>query len=121
MKTIKTPSGVKRIEDSDATLSLFKLREILAEERKLIIARLESNLPTYLDFRFHVKPTSRQLDNIRNLLAALKASSLDLDKYNFIVQNFLAQENTYVNATQFYQEIDVCLEDELNSSQLRIA
>jgi hypothetical protein len=120
MKTIKTPSGVKRIEDSDATLSLFKLREILTEDRKLIIGRLESNLASYLDFRFHTKPTNKQLESIKNLLASLKASNLDLEKYNLTVQNFLSQENTYVNAAQFYQEIDVCIEDELNSSQLRL-
>ena len=120
MKTVKTPSGVKRIEDSDATLSLFKLREILTDERKLIISRLESNLSSYLDFRFHTKPTGKQLEGIKNLLASLKASSLDLEKYNLIVQNFLSQESTHVNAAQFYQEIDICIEDELNSSQLRL-
>ncbi|RAV98510.1 hypothetical protein [Pseudochryseolinea flava] len=120
MKTIKTPSGVKRIEDSDATLSLFKLREILTDERKLIINRLESNLTSYLDFRFHTKPNSKQIDGIKNQLASLKASNLDLEKYNAVVQCFLSNENTHVNAAQFYQEIDVCIEDELNSAQLRL-
>ena len=120
MKTIKMPAGVKRIEDSDTNVTLFKLRDILHAQRNTLITRMVGDLTTYIDYKFQTKPTSRQLEVIKERLQTLKNSTLDLDRYDFIIQHFLAHATNYVNAEPFYKEIDGYIREELNAAQLKL-
>jgi predicted aldo/keto reductase-like oxidoreductase len=67
-----------------------------------------------------VKPTSRQLEVIRERLQTLKNSALDLDRYDTIIQHFWANSVTYVDAAPFYNEIDSYIREELNEAQLKL-
>ena len=106
MKTVKTPLFTRKIEDSNPDVILFQLREILTDYRKSLISRLILDLPTYLDYRFKIKADKKQLEDIREKLYEIKNGSADLSKYDFIVQQVLSNESTYVSTRLFYQEID---------------
>jgi hypothetical protein len=114
------PAGIRRIEDSDANVTLFKLRDILHDQRNTFINRMTGDLTTYIDYRFQAKPTSRQLEVIKDRLQSLKNSALDLERYDFIIQHFLSNPVTYVSAAPFYHEIDSYIREELNDAQLRL-
>ena len=121
IRTIKISKGVRRIDDQNQNAALLKLREILNEERKILINRMESDLNSYIQYRFSKKANTTQLEKIKAKLLSLKNSNVDLDNYNSIVRDFFQQENTFVRSEPFYKEIDQCLSDELIQSQLRFS
>ncbi len=121
IRTIKMSTGVRRIDDQNQNAALLKLREILNDERKILINRMESDLNSYIQYRFSKKANGSQLERIKSKLLSLKNSNVDLDHYNSIVQDFFQHENTYVSSEPFYREIDQCLSDELMPTQLRFA
>jgi len=120
MKTIKTPLFTRKIEDSNPDVILFQLREILTDYRKSLISRLILDLPTYLDYRFKIKPDKKQLEDIREKLYEIKNGSADLSKYDVIVQQVLANESTYISTRPFYQEIDRNISSYLSEAPLTL-
>ncbi len=120
MKTIKTPLFTRKIEDSDPDVILFQLREILTEYRRNLITRLILDLPTYLDYRFKIKADKKQLDDIREKLFDLKNASVDLARYDGIVQQVRAGDSTYVGTSPFYHEIDKGISAYLSEVQMSL-
>ncbi|HEY0744645.1 MAG TPA: hypothetical protein VGD40_24425 [Chryseosolibacter sp.] len=120
MKIIRTLSGVKRIEDSDANILLLKVRQILDEQRNGLITRLITDLGSYIDYKFRVRPDAHQLEAIKDKLYSLKNSGLDLEKYNAVLQHVLDHDTTYINAEPFYREIDENISWHLNAAQLKL-
>ncbi|MBA4054018.1 MAG: hypothetical protein C0490_04835 [Marivirga sp.] len=120
MKTVRTVLGIKKIEDNDHQVTVLKLREILDAHRGTLITRLISDLPSYIDYKFNTKVNSQQLEIIKEKLSFMKNSSVDMDKYGFILQDVLSHENTYVATGPFYKEIDDNIGWYLNESQLKL-
>ena len=120
MKTVKTVLGVKKIEDKDYQVAVLQLREVLDAHRGTLISRLISDLPAYIDYKFNRKVNSKQLEAIKEKLSFLKSSSVDMDKYGFILQHVMAHETTYVATEPFYKEIDDNIGWFLNESQLKL-
>lgn len=120
MKIIRTLNGVKRIEDSDANILLLKVRQILDEQRNGLITRLITDLGSYIDYKFRVRPDAQQLEAIKDKLYSLKNSGLDLEKYNTLLQHVLDHDTTYINAEPFYREIDENISWHLNAAQLKL-
>jgi hypothetical protein len=120
MKTVRTVLGTKRIEDVDHHVVLLQLRDILDAHRGTLISRLISDLPTYIDYKFHIKVNSKELETIKEKLSFLKNSSVDMDKYGFILESVMSRELTYVAAGPFYKEIDDNISWYLNESQLKL-
>jgi hypothetical protein len=120
MRYLKTTLGTHTIPESEYPIALLKVREILDAHRGKLIARLITDLPIYIDYKFGVKVNARQVDEIKEKLSYLKSASVDMDKYRFIVQQMMAQETTYVNTAPFYQEIDDNISSYLNASQLKL-
>jgi len=120
MKTVKTVLGVKKIEDKDYQVAVLQLREVLDAHRGTLITRLTSDLPAYIDYKFNRKVNSKQLEAIKEKLVFLKNSSVDMDKYGFILQHVMAHDTTYVTTEPFYKEIDDNIGWYLNESQLKL-
>ena len=120
MKTVRTVLGTQKIEENDYPVALMRLREILDAHRSKLINRLVADLPTYIDYRFHTKVTTKQIEEIKEKLATLKNSSVDMNKYGFIFQHVMAENETYVATAPFYQEIDDSISWYLNESQLKL-
>lgn len=120
MKTVKTVLGTKKIEEKDHQVAVLQLREILDAHRSTLITRLISDLPTYIDYKFNRKVNSKQLEAIKEKLSFLKNSSVDMDKYGFILQSVMDHEVTYVASEPFYREIDDNIGWYLNEAQLKL-
>jgi hypothetical protein len=120
MKIIRTLNGVKRIEDSDPNILLLKVRQIFDEQRNGLITRLITDLASYIDYKFQVRPDIKQLESIKEKLYSLKNSGLDLEKYDGLLQHVLHHDSTYVNAEPFYKEIDENISWHLNAAQLKL-
>jgi hypothetical protein len=120
MKIVRTILGAQKIEVNDYPVAMLKVREILDAYRSKLINRLMTDLPTYIDYKFHVKVSTKQIEDIKEKLASLKNSSVDMNKYGFLVQHVMAQDKTYVTTAPFYQEIDDNISWYLNESQLKL-
>lgn len=120
MKTVKTVLGTKKIEDKDHQIAILQLREVLDAHRSTLITRITSDLPVYIDYKFNRKVNSKEVEAIKEKLTFLKNSSVDMDKYGFIVQHVMAHDTTYVTSEPFYKEIDDNIGWYLNESQLKL-
>src|SRR5688572_32987804 len=105
MKTVRTISGVKKIDDGDKSVTLLQIRDLFNEQRKLLINRLLNDLHVYIDYRFQVKADARQLDVIKEKLDTLKNHSVDMEKYRTLLQRIMENKTAYINTEPFYQEI----------------
>jgi hypothetical protein len=120
MKIVQTMSGIKRIESRDKEVTMLQVREILNEQRKLLINRLLQDLHTYIDYRFHVRADQQQLDHIKERLDAMKNYAVDLNNYEKVLQQVLVNDRTHLTTAPFYQEIDACISHFLNDVPLKL-
>jgi hypothetical protein len=122
MKTVKTSTGIKQIEDWDANLVPLQLREILQDQRKALIDRLlkENNLPVYVSHKLGLKMNSRQYSKVRDGLNRLMNAGIDIDNYQPILAMVLKKEKTVLDTAVFYKEIDNCIQVSMQDHQLII-
>jgi hypothetical protein len=120
MKTVKTASGVKKIEECAAPVALLKIREILTDHRNTLINRLILDIPAYIGYRFNAKPSKEQLQSITEKLYSLKHSPIDPDKYDSLIQTILSNNSTHLSGEIFYKEIDTLIHWELNHNQMAL-
>ncbi len=56
MKTVKSALlGNKQLIDTNADVLMIQLKDIIKEHRALVIARLITDLPIYLQYKFELK------------------------------------------------------------------
>jgi hypothetical protein len=120
MKTIKTAAGVRRIDDTGDYVTLFKVREILQEHRRILITRIIAEPNSYLDYKFQRRIGGQSLKSLVARLSDLSAASIDLDRYDQVLKDFEHQQHLILSNAIFYQEIDEVIYEELNSSQLKL-
>ena len=120
MKTIKTGFGIKKFEDCEEGVLVLQLREFLTSHRANLIQRLAADLPLYIEYKFNIKAGKKQLEDIKERLNLLKNSSVDLDKYNLIVECVLNSDVTFMINEPFYQELNDCMGWYLNEHQLTL-
>ncbi len=120
MKTIKSALlGTKQLIDTNPDVLLLQVREILKEHRELIITRMISDLPTYIIYKFNVKPTRKMVESVKDQLLDLKKGNVDLDKYSNVVQMVLNRAVTHLTNEPFYVEIDEYLEPSIQVSEVK--
>lgn len=99
---------------------LHQLREILKEHRNLVITRLLGDLPTYLDYKFQVKPTKELIGIVHDKLLTLKNGQVDLDQYPSVVQQLFDRALIHLTNEPFYSEIDNYLIPYVKNNQLKL-
>jgi hypothetical protein len=120
MKTIKSALlGTKNLIDTNPDALLFQLKEILKAHRELIITRMIGDLPTYIVYKFDVKPTKNMLETVKSQLLELRKSHIDLDKYQPTVQMVLNRAVTHLTNEPFYIEIDEFLAPYIKVRELK--
>ena len=120
MKTIKSALlGTKQLIDTNPDVLLLQVREILKEHRELIITRMISDLPTYIIYKFNVKPTRKMVELVKDQLLDLKKANVDLDKYTSVVQMVLNRAVTHLTNEPFYVEIDEYLAPFIQVNELK--
>ena len=110
MKIIKSALlGFKKLDDSDPDLLLSQLREVLHQHQEILINRLMSDLPTYLYYRFQLKVTKGEIDEIREKLAYLKNKNVNMETFKEVVNQVQTKPTTHLTNELFYSEIDSLL------------
>ena len=111
MKTIKSPLlGFKKLDDSDPEVLMLQLQEVLRQHQEILINRLLSDLPTYLDYRFHLRASKTELEEIREKLVFLKNKNVDLEMFEEVVTRVRSNATTHLSNELFYSGIDKLLQ-----------
>jgi len=119
MKTIRTATGIKRVDLSRNVFSaIVKIRELLKEHRQVLIDRLLVDLPTYIRYQYDARPTSDQLNNIKDRLQALRVGEISTFRYDSVIDDILDYDVVSVKTEPFYIEINEAISAEINPSQL---
>ncbi|NOT73807.1 MAG: hypothetical protein HOP08_02685 [Cyclobacteriaceae bacterium] len=122
MKTIKSALlGFKKLDDSNPDVLLEQLREVLSQHQEILINRLLRDLPTYLDYRFNMKSTKAELDEIKDRLNYLKTKNVDLTIFDHVLQQVKTKTITQLTNEVFYTQIDAAIkvyEDEPTGNEL---
>jgi hypothetical protein len=119
MKTLKSALlGAKSLEDTDMEVLMTQVTEIIKQHRAIIIQRLLSDLPTYLDYKFQVnKPTKIQLEHVKDELLALKNSGVELNYYTAVVHQLQTRAIVHLTNEPFYVEIDAAMQHHLETTK----
>lgn len=118
MKTIKSALvGTKAVPDMNFD---DDLRRILREHRAVILSRLLTELPAYIDYKFQNKLERSQLEELRARLASLKDSYVSLDSYRAIHQMVSTRQVTVISSEEFYKEIDEMIKPLVKVKQLEL-
>lgn len=105
---------MKSFSDTDDKTILLKITGILKDHRELIIDRLLRDIPTYLDYKFNVRPGKNQIASVKEMLLKLKKSDIDIAYYKAIILNVLSSSHTHLTNEPFYVEIDEYLLPHVN-------
>jgi hypothetical protein len=121
MKTIRIATGIKRVDLSRNIYSaIAKIRELLKEHRQVLIDRLLVDLPTYILYQYDARPTSGQLNSIRDRLQALRVGEISTFRYDSVIDDILDYDVVSVKSEPFYFEINEAISAEINPSQLQL-
>jgi len=122
MKTIKSSLlGTRNILDTNDQVILIQISGILKEHRELIIDRLLRDIPTYVDYKFNVRPDKDQIATVKNALFSLKKSDVDISWYKATILNVFSNSNTHLTNEPFYVEIDEYLRPLVNTDKVKYA
>jgi hypothetical protein len=119
MKTLKSALlGAKSLEDTNFEVLMAQVTEIIKQHRAIIIQRLLSDLPTYLDYKFQVrKPTKIQLERVKDELLSLKNSGVELNYYAAVVNQLQTRAIVHLTNEPFYVEIDAAMQHHLEATR----
>ena len=87
----------------------MQLREVLNQHQEILINRLLSDLPTYLNYRFNIKANNSELDEIKLKLVFLKNKNVNLAAFNDVVLQVQSKATTHLTNEPFYMEIDAVI------------
>jgi len=119
MKTIKTGTGLKRIEDQDPDFISLQLRVILQEHRThLIDALISSGLDRYIDYKFNRKVTGPALDQLKARLVAIKNGGINMLRYKPLLDSVMKYDFVQLSNSLFFEEIDTKLKERLAQTEL---
>ena len=121
MKRIRTIIGIRTISDSEEEAILLKTKEILDEIRAALIARINSGLSTYIDYRFKTRINGKQSESIKNALHVVQNSSVEMKHYENVVQEVLLHDDIYIGTSLFYEEIDEHIGWYLQKPEMKVA
>lgn len=119
MKTIKSSLlGSRRLIETNDKVLLIQITGILKEHREMIIDRLLRDIPTYLDYKFNVRPDKAQIASVKDALINLKKADVDINYYKAIIMNVFSSSTTHLTNESFYYEIDEILQTQVSTKEV---
>src|SRR5258708_32772492 len=114
MKTIKTATGFKKIDDQDIQFISLQLRTILQDHRSTLIDKMiGGGLDSYIVYKFERKTNPKVLQQLKDKLIDLRNSAINVEIYKPIFDTGLKHEFTTLGNAMFYEEIDKALKEDL--------
>jgi hypothetical protein len=121
MKTVKSALlGSKQLIDTNTDVLLMQLKEIIKEHRAVIITRLVAEIPTYMSYKFDLKPNKETHLRIKDKLMTLKHAGIDIKVYDNVVQQLLNRAVVHLTNEPFYIEIDEQLKEFAREKELNL-
>jgi hypothetical protein len=121
MKIIKSSLlGSCCIRAQEPNIQLFQLRNVLNQHRDALVERVLTDLPTYIDFKFHQKPSRAELSAIWEQIAGLTNKDVDLEFYQPLLKQLSRKDEIKLANDYFFLEIDENIRKHL-SPQLAFA
>lgn len=121
MKIIKSNLlGVRSIRAQEPNVQLFQLRNVFNQHRDILVGRVLSDLPGYIDFKFHQKPERFELAIIWEKVADLRKRDVDLEYYQPLLKQIMRKDEIKLANDYFFLEIDDTIRKHL-SHQLDLA
>ncbi len=114
MKTIKTASGFKKIDDQGIHFISLQLRSILQDHRSTLIDKMiAGGLDSYISYKFDKKTNLKELQKLKDKLIDLRNSGINVEIYKPIFDTVIKHEFTTLGNAMFYEEIDKVLKEGL--------
>lgn len=121
MKFIKSSLlGTRCVKALDPNIQMFQIRSILNMHRDALVDRIVSDLPTYIEYKFHYRASRRELAGIFDDLLQLKQRDIDLDFYQPILKMLQRKDELKLSNEHFFLELDEFIRTRL-SRQLNFA
>ncbi|MEQ9592469.1 MAG: hypothetical protein RLN86_07720 [Cyclobacteriaceae bacterium] len=121
MKFIKSSFlGSRCVRAHDPNIQLFQVRAILNLHRDALVDRVLSDLPTYIEYKFHCKASRHELALIFDGLKQLKLRDVDLEFYEPIIKSLKRRDELKLNNEYFFLELDEFIRSQF-SRQLHFA
>lgn len=121
MKIIKSNLvGSRCIRAQEPNIQLFQLRNVLNQHRDVLVGRVLSDLPGYIDFKFCQKPSRFDLAIIWENLSDLRKRDVDLEYYEPLLKLISKKDEIRLANDYFFLEIDEHIRQHL-SPQLNLA
>lgn len=119
MKTIKTGTGLKRIEDQDPDFISLQLRVLLQEHRSnLIDALIGSGLDRYIDYKFNKQVNIPLLQQLKARLVTIKNGGINMFHYKPLLDSVMKYDFVQLSNTLFFEEIDQKLKEQMAQTEL---
>jgi len=115
MKIIKSRLiGTHCIKAKDPNIQLFQIRLLLNQHRDALVERIQSDLATYIDYKFKVQPSRSNLQVIFEKLSAFKTRDVDLEYYEPLLKQLHRKDELQFTNDCFFMEIDEQIRMNLN-------
>jgi hypothetical protein len=79
---------------------------VLNQHRDALVERVLTDLPTYIDFKFHQKPSRAELSAIWEQIAGLRNKDVDLEFYQPLLKQLSRKDEIKLANDYFFIEID---------------
>lgn len=120
MKTLKSTLVGTKMLDETSTQFVSQVREFLSSHREKLVVSILRDLPLYIDYRYKVKASKAQLDEIKLKLLELKNCPVDRDRYDLIFKRITENGLVHISSESFQQEIDELIAHYVPRNQLSL-
>lgn len=121
MKIIKSSFlGARCVRAHDPNIQLFQIRNILNMHRDALVDRILTDLPTYIEYKFHYRASRREMAVIFDGLRQLKLRDIDMEFYSPILKSLKRKDELKLGNEYFFLELDEFIRSKL-SHQLNFA
>ncbi len=121
MKIIKSSFlGARCVRAHDPNIQLFQIRSILNMHRDALVDRILTDLPTYIEYKFHYRASRQEMAVIFDGLRQLKLRDIDLEYYSPILKSLKRKDELKLGNEYFFLELDEYIRSKL-SHQLNFA
>ncbi|MCB0488462.1 MAG: hypothetical protein R2820_05605 [Cyclobacteriaceae bacterium] len=121
MKIIKSSFlGARCVRANDPNIQLFQIRTILNMHRDALVDRMLTDLPTYIEYKFHYRASRPELAGIFDGLLQLKQRDIDLEFYEPVFRSLKRKDELKLENEYFFLELDEFIRSRL-SRQLNFA
>jgi hypothetical protein len=98
--------GKRAIVAKEPSIQWMLIRDAFNLHRDGLLERIFSNLPSYINFKFHIEPNNYELAVVTSSLLELKKRNVDMDFYQPLLKSIKKKTEVVLSNDCFLLEID---------------